>query len=94
MSVRYSSKLNCTGVCVCGVQQPAKLYWGSVSVGYSSQLNCTGGLCLWGTAASKCSTCAKDRHSMFVQNLLDYIVKVKGKVVHISAMKAPGGVEV
>jgi hypothetical protein len=31
---------------------------------------------------------------MFVQNLLDYIVKVKGKVVHISAMEASGGVEV
>jgi hypothetical protein len=31
---------------------------------------------------------------MFVQNLLDYLVKVKGKVFHINAMKASGGVEV
>jgi hypothetical protein len=31
---------------------------------------------------------------VFIQNLLDYIVKVKGKFVHISAMKASGRVEV
>jgi hypothetical protein len=31
---------------------------------------------------------------MFVQNLLNYIVQVKGKVFHISAMKAFGRVEV
>jgi hypothetical protein len=31
---------------------------------------------------------------MFVQNLLDYILMVRGKVVHLSAVKASGGVEV
>jgi hypothetical protein len=36
----------------------------------------------------------KIRSSMFIKNLLDYIVMVRGKVVHISAMKASGGVEI